>query len=63
MIPIKDWRSERRILSTKLALNFASTIGLSIFEAPKAEFSNVYSEINHHFLMDLMNVSHKIKVF
>ena len=45
MIPIKDWRSERRILSTKLALNFASAIGLSIFETPKAEFLNVCSEL------------------
>ena len=45
MIPIEDWRYERRILLTRLALNFASAIGLSIFEAPKAAFSNVYSEI------------------
>ena len=40
-IPIEDWRSDRRILSTKLALNFASAIGRSIFEAPRKYYSNV----------------------
>ena len=45
MTPIEDWRSEPRILSTKLPLNFASAIGVSIFKAPKTEFINVCSEI------------------
>ena len=43
--PIKDSRSDPQILSTKRPRHFASSIGVSISEAPKAKFSNVCSEI------------------
>ena len=45
MTPIEDSRSDPQILSTKRPLHFWSSIGVSISEAPKAEFSNVCSEI------------------
>ena len=43
--PIEDTRSDPQILSTKRPLHFWSSIGVSNSEAPKAEFSNVCSEI------------------
>ena len=43
--PIKDLRSDLRILSTKQPLHFWSSIGISISEPPKAEFLNVCNEI------------------
>ena len=42
---IEDPRSDPRILSTRRPLHYASSIGVSISEAPKSEFSNVCSEI------------------
>ena len=43
--PIQDPWSDVRILSTKRPLHVWSSIGVSISEAPMAEFSNVCSEI------------------
>ena len=43
--PMEDSWSDIRTLSTKQPLHYASLIGVSISEAPQAEFSNVYSEI------------------
>ena len=45
MTPIEDSRPDSWILSTKQPLHFWSSIGVSISEAPKAEFLNVCSEI------------------
>ena len=43
--PIEDPRSDPQILLTKQPLHVWSSIGVSISEAPTAEFSNVCSEI------------------
>ena len=45
MTPIEDSWSDPQILSTKRPLHFWSSIGVSISEAPKTEFSNACSEI------------------